>query len=352
MLSIKKLFKTILFLSLPILLQANPYNEAKNLLSTNDGAKVFLAQNTGYEDFFRTENFYPDNMSPQQFYPIFRQKLQQLAEQEKTSPICLLTECNADICKLTRTHEGEYTRFILENRILEYTKKQFSNKSQNIVITDFGSGGLLQNLIIITKLLNEGYNNLTINLIDSCYTDYCYHKEIPDYIQTLKNTQNFEGIHSAIFNQHMFRQYRNYLSQNFHFAQIQTNIFEDMSTYIEESENRPEIKTDIFLSIDTIEGDSTEKIIENLVYFYMSDKLNVNGLVFLCFDTENIDCEEIKSDGEQKINVISILRKEDEPMQEIDYPKLLEYLPILMHKPEKPNYLSNYQILENYVFHA
>ena len=350
MLSIKKLFKAILFLYMPLSIQANLYHDAKNLLSTNDGAKVFLTQNTSNDDFFCTENFYPENISAQQFYPIIKQKLHQLARLEETNPICLLIECGADHCKLTRTQDGEYTRYVLENRILENIKTQFPNKNQNIVITDLGSGGLLQNLIIITKLLNEGYTNLTINLIDKVYKDNCFCEKNPAYLQTLKSNGSFKKIHLAVFNNHMFKQYNSYLKHNFPNAQIKINFFENMSAYIEESEKHLEIKTNVFLSIDTIIGDSAEKIIESLFYFYLSDALKVNGLVFLCFDAENIDSEEIKSDAEQKRNVITILKKESESPEEIDYPELFEYLPILMHFPTKPDYLSNYKVLENYIF--
>jgi hypothetical protein len=61
-------------------------------------------------------------------------------------------------------------RFILQNKILEYVKTRSIKENKSISILSFGSGGGLQDFIILYLLIQMGVDNINLTLIDNDYT--------------------------------------------------------------------------------------------------------------------------------------------------------------------------------------
>ncbi|MBD3231686.1 hypothetical protein GF322_03410 [Candidatus Dependentiae bacterium] len=353
------LFLNLLFFINTNFINANIFEEYKNKILNPETCKTILKiNNQNYENTVDyTMNYFDKIVESYNIYYTYINLLKYIDELKASiellklsNPINLLIECDEKDCNLSRDHKNEYTRQILEDEILNYTQMFYKNKNQPIVITELGSGGLFQNLVIMTKILNSGYNNIKICLIDLSYeTFYDVYQNEDNYTNLLQPKNLILYTHFYLTEQ-KFYQYFNFLKTNFPNANIEIKIFPDLNTYLLECNENAEFKTDIFLSIDTITPNSPDKIINDLICFHTSKALKIGGLIFHCFDAKNIESDEIDYNCYPKKNVISIMQKKYD-LENINLPDFFNRLEILMHIPQKPVWLNNYQIIKNYVFY-
>lgn len=95
---------------------------------------------------------------------------------EKKSPIFLLCECTQEgfgACLLSRKYQSKYRQFYEDKVVADLISKLEKNHGGPIHYTSFGCGGLFQDLVILTKVLNYKPDaKIVINLIDNQYTPY------------------------------------------------------------------------------------------------------------------------------------------------------------------------------------
>ncbi len=71
-------------------------------------------------------------------------------------------------CPLSRLDKPAARKYF-EDEVVTYTQQTFTDKKQKITLTDFGCGELFQTTVLLSKILNQGYHHIRINLIDTEY---------------------------------------------------------------------------------------------------------------------------------------------------------------------------------------
>ena len=79
------------------------------------------------------------------------------------------TEWTTPLSWCTCVLDGNRIALIID--LIEQIKVTHPNRNQPLVYTSLGSGGLLQDYLTIKELLNAGYKNINVNLIDLIYPD-------------------------------------------------------------------------------------------------------------------------------------------------------------------------------------
>lgn len=98
---------------------------------------------------------------------------------EQACPICLLGECTADFCEFSRCNNPEFRECFESKTVAAINEKLKGGKPVNYV--GFGSGSMLQDLIIIAKVLTKNPTaQININLIDQKYENYTL---VRDYLK-------------------------------------------------------------------------------------------------------------------------------------------------------------------------
>jgi len=105
------------------------------------------------------------------------------------------TTTKLDLC--TCTPIGLRLTLIIE--ILNETKKLYPNKTQPLVYTSLGSGGLLQDYLTLKQLIEAGYKDIKVNLIDLTYPEV-----IEEYIdpERIKDESEAEYTHLDFIKEH------------------------------------------------------------------------------------------------------------------------------------------------------
>jgi hypothetical protein len=62
-----------------------------------------------------------------------------------------------------------FIRQYFENQVVEYVQRNYPNKDQELIITDFASGNVFQIFVTLNKLVAAGYKKIRLNLIDIEY---------------------------------------------------------------------------------------------------------------------------------------------------------------------------------------
>ncbi len=177
------------------------------------------------------------------------------------NPIWLSRECNDGSCELDR---GAFPkrRFFAESKTVQDVTEKLPNKDALITIAFFGSGGLLHELIVMTKLIAEGYKNFRIILIDTGY--------MSEYVQELKQLKTVQIDHKLVNpaeeekdNNKKLEWQRIY---NYKFAQfiqwlnhddscnISTVIYADSDDYIKDCRENELLKADAIVAMDYYTG--------------------------------------------------------------------------------------------------
>lgn len=143
--------------------------------------------------------------------------------------------------------ETQPFRKVLERALLYNFTKYDVDKSQPIVYTSVGSGALFEDLLILTKLLEQGYRNITINLIDSRYKKFIERGAF--CIQKIGNVQCEADRMNDIF--YDFLKWFGFLSVSF-YPGLVTDVFvySKLEAYLCDVRNGSNLKSDIGVVID------------------------------------------------------------------------------------------------------
>lgn len=194
---------------------------------------------------------------------------QQLINQQQESPVTAplsygLTECTQSTCPLTRKRKlgaigapyFAHVRKCFENAVVKHITDNFSDKGKQFVYTSFGSGWLLQDFLIINKLLQAGFTHLTLNFIDPLYQSTM--AQIPQSVKTKgqeKITQftatNITSSQGILMNLLAFAMLNN--------NAIAINIFSSAEDYREACHNDSSLKASALVCTDTLTSNPFQK---------------------------------------------------------------------------------------------
>lgn len=197
----------------------------------------------------------------------------------------LLGECTSHTCRFTRAVQSRYRTFF-ENSVTQ-ALIELLNSNKQTVYTSFGSGGLFQDLVILTKALAQKPDaNIAIHLIDtkfSMYVDCCdmlntSHQifldkqldptQIPlEKIRSWQDAKNLKGYsHNELMYQaitHSFstelkiKQFLKWLTVTFPHAKIAVYVHDTASNYIEYVTKNSLVHADIIVAADIEDERST-----------------------------------------------------------------------------------------------
>lgn len=197
----------------------------------------------------------------------------------------LIGECTSQTCRFTRAIQSRYREFF-ENTVTEALIEQLDSEKQT-VYTSFGSGGLFQDLVILTKALAQKPDaNIAIHLIDTkfgTYVDCCdmlntSHQifldtqidptQIPlEKIRSWQDVNNLAGFsHNELMYKaitHSFstelkiKQFLKWLTSTFSHAKIAVYVHDTASNYLEYVTKNALEYADIIVAADIEDDGST-----------------------------------------------------------------------------------------------
>ena len=239
----------------------------------------------------------------------------------KENPLMLFSECCADYCNLTRKNNNMRQKF--EDYILDKINKNISK--DNLVITFYGTGYLLQEMIILTKLKQLGYNISSINLCESRFGEYidCMKNDSNIFNVTNNDTNTERSLWLSAYTLRIyhFMNYLNYIGIN-----TKLNIFDKSINIIKSN-----TISNIFIGIDYIDDGFTDT--SQFHYVAMSTTNGIcasiisYGMIEIYKNKPNDDiakyyylrenkCDELKEKAEKEVTCDKI---DDENKSEIKY---------------------------------
>ncbi len=185
-------------------------------------------------------------------------------EESRNNPLCLLSECTEG-CNLVRFHTTARNDF--ENKIIQ-TIKNDSNIKKNTVFlnyTSFACGALLPDLIIVTRLIDQGFKKININLIDTYFYEYI--KALKERGSSIPldvvDTPEDKGLWLR-HNTYRLVQFLDWFS-NDSGTEISVTIYDSAESYVRECINNSAMKSDIIVGIDFERSWTAEKDFKLLV---------------------------------------------------------------------------------------
>jgi len=187
----------------------------------------------------------------------------------KKNPIGLLAECTEDYCPLNRLKYPERRQKFeddLTNKIIDYLK----NKNE-VIITDFGCGGLFQILVILSKLNNKLSNSnlnktITVNLIDMRRDEVIeLFKKQPNNIITAEifDKENKERGYWLRWHAYLIAQFLIALQEH---TQIQYHIrfYSKAENYLKDISVNKDLISNFILGIDILNDDDAQMAINDI----------------------------------------------------------------------------------------
>lgn len=231
----------------------------------------------------------------------------------KENPIMLFSECCSEYCALTRKINNMRKRF--EDYFLDKMNKCSNKDNSELVITFYGSGYFLQELIIITKLKQLGYHIGTINLIEIRFGEYLECMKNDDNVFNVTNNDtNIERslwLSSYTLRLYHFMNYLNYIGVN-----SKVNMFSDSINIIKSN-----TVSNIFMGIDyiddgftdiaefhyvamsTTDGICASIISHNMIEIY---KNKPNNEVAKQYFLTEIKCNDLKEKAEKEVTRVKL----------------------------------------------
>jgi hypothetical protein len=199
-------------------------------------------------------------------------------ELELECPLFLLKECDdyalaqplpfGSPCILSRAYNKKY-RKAFEDKVVENLSSQIQSiKDRPVNYTGFASGGMFQDLVILTKTLAQHPTaNVSINLIDAQYRIVATHKpvllKIRDFIKKLITKKQ---LTQDTLIQNQSSQFISWLQKMYPQAQLSLNLHASTQDYCQYLDKNALQYPDIIAAAD-IQDDSCmiHQAIENLV---------------------------------------------------------------------------------------
>ncbi len=146
-----------------------------------------------------------------------------------------ISECTDRGCNLIRSKNLD--RHLFQNKLINFIQSDFS-KNQTLIYTSLGSGLLFQDLVILAKLIKQGFKDIHINLIDSMYKEYGGH---------IYSGISYKGVDEAKRN--AIPNFANIL-QNMPDTQITITVYGSEEDYLSDIKNKKAKMSDVLVSID------------------------------------------------------------------------------------------------------
>jgi hypothetical protein len=208
-----------------------------------------------FESFETQSGFFQDGAGDNVYAPI-----DFLAENKSGYFYDIFGDLSEGSCEIFN-RECVYTRNILEKALItcfiECFKKNDVVKNQQLTYTSVGSGRLFQDLIIITKLLEQGPRNIVINLIDKDYDKFITRafelgKNDGSFyidIEKIGNVQGPEDQLNDTFYDFLkwFEFLRIYCYPD---LTVKVFVYDDLESYLQDCRNGYNSKSDIGVIID------------------------------------------------------------------------------------------------------
>lgn len=160
-------------------------------------------------------------------------------------------ECPCDIF----SREIRPFRRILEEKLIFNFQESSLTKNDCIVYTSVGSGGLFQDLVIITKLLEEGCRKFVINLIDTRYEKFMEKAFGQGLIKDIFHVEKIGNVHGRedfdndiIYD---FLRWFNFLSICcYEGLAVDVRIYDGLKAYLTDCKKGSNKKSDVGVIID------------------------------------------------------------------------------------------------------
>lgn len=93
------------------------------------------------------------------------------------TPLALFTECTEECCILNRLTNGSYRKYY-ENKVVEAVNERCRNK-RTLAIAIYGTDNMFQEILLLTKLIKNGYRNINLSIIMNTenYIEYITNKK-------------------------------------------------------------------------------------------------------------------------------------------------------------------------------
>ena len=186
------------------------------------------------------------------------------------NPIFLLRECSEESCPFTRSVQNK-SRSFCEKTIVNDFVLHNPDTQKKYTIVFFGVGGLFSELAILTRLINKGYKNLKIVLIDKVWTkDYMDDVAGRDYDEdditrdsVLLDYQLFGALPGRKTNQARLDRARKF---NYSFAQftqwlttlcdqkVPVSFYFDVNDYLVDCSEDQMLQADVVIGMDYFDG--------------------------------------------------------------------------------------------------
>jgi len=174
-------------------------------------------------------------------------------KQSQSNPLCLISECSGTDCPLNRFNTSVRQEF--ETLILKTIKddfKDFDKNKDTLNYTSFACGGLFPDLVILTKLIEQGFKKININLIDTAFKEYV------DTLQNKGDTVALDVFDQENRDKGIWLRGKTYnlvqFLEWFSNSEISVNLYGSAKDYIEECLNISRLKSDIIVGVDYIES--------------------------------------------------------------------------------------------------
>ncbi len=175
-------------------------------------------------------------------------------------PLGLLTECNGAGCSLDRMDQHLW-RKLFEDAVVAKTIS-FKPISQKLVYTSFGSGGLFSDVVLLSKLIESGYKNIEVHLIDKEYSEIIsiIKKQDNKAYDTIK-THHQRGYWLRM-DVYRLTQFLSYFSRKN--INVSVYIYGNAQSYVNSCISGQVNKADVLLAMDFVDDFTTTKTLEDL----------------------------------------------------------------------------------------
>jgi len=205
---------------------------------------------------------------------------QKLLAYSRENPLGSIRECTSSWCPLNR-QQFPHRRAWIEQYIVSDIQQRFPDKQKDLSVSFFAPGDLMSELIVATRLLKLGYNNLWINLIGF---------EREEYIECLRSGKDLPlEVHDDSRDKKVWLNFHNYRLAQFvqwlnRFSnRVTVAVYSGADNFQRDCAHRPQLMSDVSIGIDIFEGDDVVKLTCPYAYQLMNLKtLKEGGVAYTC----------------------------------------------------------------------
>lgn len=221
----------------------------------------------------------PLTLTPQYFYKI-----------SQSNPVWSLNECTG-YCSLNRLTNPN-SRKSFETIALQHINTHCPHKEELLVYTSFATGYLFADFVMLTKLIENGYKHIYINLIDTIFDEYIkiiQHEHViqDNFFDKLDKLLNYNYEKSFYMRLLTYRiiQLLSWLKK-YEDVHLTLHLYPNIDSYQKDCLKNEKLKANVLLAIDWLDDFSAnESTFLDLYYTGVFKTLNNNGLFCSCKDS-------------------------------------------------------------------